>query len=603
MTTFSVWAPRATERVDLVLPKDGGRAEMTPGGRPGPGDGGCPPDRGGVSRSGWWKVDRPEAGPGTDYLFSLDGGPALPDPRSQFQPEGVHGPSQVVDHSAFPWTDDLWRGAAPLSGALIYEAHVGTFTPDGTFEAATEKLGHLVDLGVTHLELMPVAEFPGSRGWGYDGVDLFAPHHAYGGPDGLKRLVDAAHGAGLGVILDVVYNHLGPDGNYLGAYGPYFTTRYTTPWGEAVNYDDAGSDEVRNFVCDNACHWLEQYHIDGLRLDAIHAIFDTSAVHILEEMARRVWTLQSRLGLRKFLIAESDLNDPKLVRAPEAGGFGLDAAWSDDFHHALHCVLTGEQAGYYEDFGGLAPLGRALERGYVYTGNHSPHRGRRHGRPLTGVPANRLLGYSQNHDQIGNRAAGERSSALVSTGRLHIAAALVLCSPFVPLLFEGEEWGASTPFQYFTDHIDEELGRLVSQGRRREFAAFGWRPEDVPDPQDPVTFERSILDWAELGKEPHAGLLQWHKGLIGLRRRISALSDGDFNEVHTTWDEKEQWFCLHRGPVTVATNLSSETRTVPVPAAATTILISSDGDAALGNGDVNLPPDSVAILGPADLAA
>jgi maltooligosyltrehalose trehalohydrolase len=582
VTTFSVWAPKATERVDLVLPVEGRRLDMTPAGR-----------------AGWWQVEVPEAEPGTDYRFSLDGGPAFPDPRSEFQPEGVHGPSRVVDHSAFEWTDDLWRGAAPLSGALIYEAHVGTFTPEGTFEAAIDRLPHLVDLGVTHLELLPVVEFPGERGWGYDGVDLFAPHHAYGGPDGLKRLVDACHAAGIGVIIDVVYNHLGPDGNYLGAYGPYFTDRYGTPWGDAVNYDDAGSDEVRDFVCDNACHWLEHYHADGLRLDAVHAIFDTSAVHILEEMAARVATLQARLGRRKFLIAESDLNDPKLVRAPEAGGFGLDAAWSDDFHHALHSALTGETAGYYEDFGGLAPLGRALERGYVYAGDHSPHRGRRHGRPLTGVPASRLLGYLQNHDQVGNRAAGERSSALMSTGRLQIAAALVLLGPFVPMLFQGEEWGASTPFQYFTDHIDEELGRLVSEGRRREFGAFGWKPEDVPDPQDRATFERSLLDWAELDKDPHAGLLEWHKELIRLRRQIPALSDGNFDNVETAWDEDEQWFRLTRSEITVAVNLAEQAQPVPVPDRAVTVLLASDADATGVTGAaVTLPPDGVAVLGP-----
>jgi maltooligosyltrehalose trehalohydrolase len=578
MTTFSVWAPKAAERVDLVLPVERQRIEMTT-----------------TTRPGWWQVDVPEAGPGTDYQFSIDGGPGFPDPRSQFQPEGVHGPSRVVDHSAFAWTDDHWRGAAPLSGALIYEAHVGTFTPEGTFEAAIEKLPHLVDLGVTHLELLPVPEFPGERGWGYDGVALFAAHHAYGGPDGLKRLVDAAHGAGIGVILDVVYNHLGPDGNYLGAYGPYFTSRYNTPWGEAVNYDDAGSDEVRDFVCDNACHWLENYHVDGLRLDAVHAIYDTSAVHILEEMAGRVSTLQARLGRRKFLIAESDLNDPKLVRAPEAGGYGLDAAWSDDFHHALHSALTGETAGYYEDFGGLAPLARALERGYVYAGDYSPHRSRRHGRPLTGVPASRLLGYLQNHDQVGNRAAGERSSALMNPGRLHIAAALVLLGPFIPMLFQGEEWGASTPFQYFTDHTDEELGRLVSEGRRREFSAFGWKPEDVPDPQDPATFDRSILDWTELNKDPHAALLDWHKALVSLRRQIPELSDGDFHHVHTAFDEDAQWFVLRRGPITIAANLAQTTQAVPVDAAVTTVLLSSD-EATLHGGAVRLAPDSVAVL-------
>ncbi|HZQ78930.1 MAG TPA: malto-oligosyltrehalose trehalohydrolase [Acidimicrobiia bacterium] len=587
MTTFSVWAPAAVERVDLVLPVERRRIEMAPAS-----DG----------RAGWWAVDVPEAGPGTDYQFSVDAGPALPDPRSPFQPDGVHGPSRVVDHGAFEWTDALWRGSAPLSSALVYEAHVGTFTPEGTFDDAVSRIPHLVELGVTHLELLPVAEFPGSRGWGYDGVDLFAPHHAYGGPDGLKRLVDACHAAGLGVIIDVVYNHLGPDGNYLGAYGPYFTDRYNTPWGDAVNYDDAGSDEVRNFVCDNACHWLEHYHADGLRLDAVHAIFDSSAVHILEELARRVAALEARSGQRKFLIAESDLNDPRLVRAPEAGGYGLDAAWSDDFHHALHSVLTGETSGYYEDFGGLARLGRALERGYVYAGDYSAHRGRRHGRPLVGVPASRLLGYLQNHDQVGNRATGERSSALMSTGRLHIAAALVLCSPFVPMLFQGEEWGASTPFQYFTDHIDAELGRLVSEGRRREFSAFGWKPEDVPDPQDRATFERSVLDWAELGKDPHTGLLEWHRSLVALRRRSPALTDGDFDNVHTAWDEQAVWFALTRGPVTVACNLADHPQAVPIPAGqtATVLLASAPSTTTLTPGAVTLPPDSVAILAPRD---
>ncbi|HEV7862127.1 MAG TPA: malto-oligosyltrehalose trehalohydrolase [Acidimicrobiia bacterium] len=580
MTKFAVWAPKATERVDLVLRGSGRREAMT------------------LGAGGWWAVDVPEAGPGTDYAFSLDGGPAFPDPRSAFQPEGVHGPSRIVDHGAFPWTDDLWRGPAPLPGALIYEAHIGTFTPEGTFDAAIERLPHLVDLGVTHLELLPVAEFPGVRGWGYDGVALFAPHHAYGGPDGLKRLIDAAHAAGLGVIIDVVYNHLGPDGNYLGAYGPYFTGRYNTPWGEAVNYDDAGSDEVRDFVGDNACMWLDEYHADGLRLDAVHAIFDTSAVHILEDLARRVATLQARLGRSKVLIAESDLNDPKLVRPPEAGGYGMDAAWSDDFHHALHSALTGETSGYYEDFGGLDPLGRALERGYVYAGDHSPHRGRRHGRPLTGIPANRLLGYLQNHDPVGNRAAGERSSALMSTGRLHIAAALVLGAPFVPMLFQGEEWGASAPFQYFTDHTDE-LGRLVSEGRRKEFSAFGWKPEDVPDPQDRATFDRSVLDWAELDKEPHARLLAWHRDLIALRRTLPELSDGNFEEITTTWDEDAGWFCLTRGSVTVAVNLAEHRQPVPVPIAAVTVRLASEPAATdLSDGAVTLPPDSVAIVGP-----
>ena len=574
---FGVWAPNAG-RVDLVLGEE--RVSMT------------------QAPGGWWSVDVPEAGPGTDYAFSLDGGPAFPDPRSPFQPHGVHGPSRTVDHSAFAWTDHGWRGGTPLSAALIYELHVGTFTPEGTFEAVIDRLDSLAELGVTHIELLPVAEFPGERGWGYDGVDLFAPHHAYGGPEGLKRLVDAAHATGIGVIIDVVYNHLGPDGNYLGAFGPYFTNRYNTPWGQAVNYDDAGSDEVRNFVCDNACMWLTDYHGDGLRLDAVHAIFDSSAVHILEELGGRVSDLEPRLGRRAFVIAESDLNNPRLVRSTEAGGYGLEAAWSDDFHHALHAVLTGERSGYYEDFGRLADLAAALERGYVYDGRYSRHRRRRHGRPTTGLSAHRLLGYLQNHDQVGNRAAGERSSALMSTDRLRIGAALVLTAPFVPMLFAGEEWGASSPFLYFTDHVDPDLGRAVSEGRRREFASFGWDPADVPDPQALSSFERSKLDWAEREKEPHASVLEWHRALVALRRRVPALTDGRF--ARAAFDEDAGWLVVERGPVTVAVNLAERDQAVPVTSEPACVLLASGPYTRLdGAGHVELPPESVAILGPA----
>jgi maltooligosyltrehalose trehalohydrolase len=470
---------------------------------------------------------------------------------------------------------------------------VGTFTPEGTFESAIERLGELVDVGVTHVELMPVCEFPGRRGWGYDGVDLFAPHHAYGGPEGLKRLVDAGHGAGLAVIIDVVYNHLGPDGNYLGAYGPYFTDRYNTPWGEAVNFDGPGSDEVRDFVCDNAGMWLADYHADGLRLDAVHAIFDSSATHILEELGRRVAALEAFLGRRLFVIAESCLNDPRPIRSVEAGGYGLDAAWSDDFHHALHTVLTGERSGYYEDFGDLAHLAAAWEQGYVYDGRFSPHRGRRHGRPVKDLPGHRLLGYLQNHDQVGNRAAGERSAALMSTGRLKIGAALVLTAPFVPLLFAGEEWAASSPFLYFTDHTDADLGQAVSEGRRREFASFGWDPTDGPDPQDLSTFERSKLDWAERGKEPHASMLDWHRSLVALRRRLPALSDGRYGRAR--FDESAGWLALERGPVTVAVNLAPRAQAIP---ATGDVLLASEPYTRPDGDKVELPPESVAIIGP-----
>jgi maltooligosyltrehalose trehalohydrolase len=549
--TPSVWAPDAAV-VELVL-----------------GDERLPMDRG---ENGWWTAEA-ELPSGVDYAFSVDGGTPRPDPRSPWQPHGVHGPSHTVDNSAFPWTDGGWRGGPPLSAALFYELHVGTFTPEGTFEAVIDKLPHLVDLGVTHVELMPVAEFPGRRGWGYDGVDLFAPHSAYGGPEGLKRLVDACHGAGLAVIVDVVYNHLGPDGNYLGAFGPYFTDRYGTPWGQAVNFDGTRSDGVRDFVCDNACMWLADYHIDGLRLDAVHAIFDSSATHILEELGARVHALEARLGRRLLVIAESDLNDPRLVRPVEAGGYGLDAAWSDDFHHALHAVLTGERTGYYQDFGSLADLARALESAYVYDGRYSPHRRRRHGRRPDGVPPHRFLGYLQNHDQVGNRAQGERSAALLDLGRLKIAAALVLTAPFIPMLFAGEEWGASTPFLYFTDHQDPDLGRAVSEGRRREFASFGWDPEAVPDPQDPDSFERSRLDWSELERPPHAELLDWHRQLVTLRRRLSGPA-----QVH--FDESAGWLVLQRGTVAVAANLAKEPRQVPL---------------ASGKSEL-LPPDSVAVV-------
>ncbi len=505
---FEVWAPRAG-RTELVLGSR--RVPMV------------------ASRDGWFGVEAgiddpaPADGVGVDYAFSLDGGPPRPDPRSPRQPGGVSGPSRVVDHRRFAWTDAGWRGFH-LPSAVLYELHVGTFSDEGTFDGALGRLDHLVDLGVDAVELLPVAAFPGRHGWGYDGVGLFSVHEPYGGPDGLKRLVDGCHARGIGVILDVVYNHLGPAGNHLGEFGPYFTDRYVTPWGEAVNFDGAGSDEVRAFVIGNALGWLRDHHVDGLRLDAVHAIVDTSATHVLEELAVAVEALSVEVGRPLWVIAESDLNDPRLVTSREAGGFGLHAQWSDDFHHALHVSLTGERVGYYEDFE-PADLATALADVFVYAGRHSVSRGRRHGRGVGDLPRSRFVVYAQNHDQIGNRAKGERLCHLVSPDGARRAAEAVLGAPNVPMLFQGEEWGASSPFQYFTDHEDAELGRAVSDGRRREFAAFGWDPDDVPDPQDPATFERSKLDWSELGREPHAELLAWHKALIA-RRRARAGRDG-----------------------------------------------------------------------------
>jgi maltooligosyltrehalose trehalohydrolase len=449
---------------------------------------------------------------------------------------------------------------------------------------------------VTHVELMPVAQFPGGHGWGYDGVDLFAPHAAYGGPDGLKRLIDACHGRGLAVLLDVVYNHLGPAGNYLERFGPYFTDRYQTPWGRAVNLDGPGSDEVRRFFCDNALAWLRDYHADGLRLDAVHAIVDTSAVHFLEQLAAEVADLGARLGRHFVLIAESDLNDPRIVRGHDVGGYGLDAQWSDDFHHALHAALTGERGGYYADFGRLADVAKALGSAYVYDGCASAFRGRRHGRPATGLPGERFLGYLQTHDQIGNRAQGERTSHLLSPGLLKIGAALVLLGPFVPMLFQGEEWAASTPFLYFTDHEDPALARAVSEGRRHEFQAFGWDPAEVPDPQAAETFRRSKLDWSEPGREPHRALLHWHAALVRLRRE-HGLAAGRLDRVRVRHDEADRWLVLEREGVTVACNLASRAQRVPLAdGAAGVVVLASDGDVKAGSGAVDLPAESVAVL-------
>jgi maltooligosyltrehalose trehalohydrolase len=575
MISFRLWAPNANQ-VELKIGSD--FFGMTRG------DG------------NWWRTEIPLAKTGIDYAFVLDGGEPVPDPRSLWQPNGIHGPSRTVDHGAFSWTDQSWQ-AKPLSSAIVYELHVGTFTPRGTFIAAIDKLDYLVDLGVTHIELMPVAEFSGTHGWGYDGVDLYAPHHAYGEPDDLKRLVDATHARGLAVILDVVYNHLGPAGNYLARFGPYFTQRYATPWGEAINFDGPQSDEVRRFFCDNALMWLRDYHFDGLRIDAVHAILDTSAIHFLEQLAGEVADLQAQTDRQLALIAESDLNDPRIIRPREIGGYGMLAQWSDDFHHALHCVLTGERAGYYRDFGSLADLAKALQRVFVYDGRYSVFRRRRHGRPPSGLSGHSFLGYLQTHDQIGNRAKGERSSHLMSVARLKIAAALVLTGPFVPMLFQGEEWGATSPFLYFTDHKDPQLARNVTEGRRREFASFGWKPDEVPDPQAVETFERSKLNWTERDKEPHAGLLAWHRRLIELRRKIPSLSDGRLDKVGVRFDENGKWLVVKRGPVVVACNLNQVTQRVPVDIdPASRLLLTSADKVQLSQNTVELTADSVAIL-------
>ena len=577
MTTLSVWAPAATRvEVDVL---DESRA-LQPAARP-----------------GWWQIVAPDATHGTDYAFRIDGGDPRPDPRGIWQPHGVHGPSRVYDHSRFEWTDTRWRGV-PLAGAVLYEMHVGTFTTEGTFDAAIERLDHLVELGVDAVEVMPVAAFDGPHGWGYDGVALYAVHEPYGGPDAFKRFVDACHARNLGVVLDCVYNHLGPSGNYLGEFGPYFTDAYTTPWGPALNYSRELSDEVRRWAIDNALMWLRDFHVDALRLDAVHEIIDTRATHLLEELVTEVEALAAFVGRPLFLIAESDLNDPRLIRSREAGGYGLTGQWADDVHHALHAALSGERQGYYADFGRLQTLADAMISPYVHAGTWSTFRGRAHGRPLdTGVHAGfRFVTYLHNHDQVGNRATGDRLSAHLSPGLLKLGAALLLCSPYTVMLFMGEEWGATTPWQFFTSFGQPDLAQAVRDGRRREFAAHGWTAEQVPDPQDPATFERSRLDWAEVDKEGHRELLDWHRRLIALRRVHPELSDPRRDLVRASYDEDDRWLVLYRDRLAVVANLAAHRQTVPLEGHPDGVLLASAGGFVFGPEEIELDGESVAVI-------
>lgn len=571
MTRFRLWAPRASS---VELQWRGGRVPLCAG------------------SGGQWFADVPEAGPGTDYGFHIDGSGPWPDPRSAWQPRGPDGPSRVVDHGSFTWSDAGWNPPA-FSTGVVYELHVGTFTPAGTFDAALGRIGHLVDLGVTHVELMPVAEFPGERGWGYDTVAPFAPHHRYGGPEGLKRFVDACHAAGLAVLLDVVCNHVGPGGERLRRFGPYLREEGSTPWGPALDLDGPQSVEVRRFVLDAALAWLRAYHADGLRLDAVDTLRDASAIHLLEQLVLEVRALAARLGRSLVLIAESSANDPRLVTAQEAGGLGLDAQWNGDFHHALHALLTGERAGYYADFGSLAALAKCLEQTFVLDGQHSAYRGRRHGQSAAHLPRDRFVACLQDHDQVGNRPRGERSARLLDLRRLKTGAALLLTSPFVPLLFQGEEWGASAPFPYFCDHGDAALARAVREGRRRELSAFGWTPNDPIDPGALETFEQARLDWNERAREPHASLLRWHRDLIRLRRALTVGRPGERPRVR--FDEGERWFLAEQGWGYVACNLGAAPRRLPAPEGSR-LLLTSEPEARITPGGLELPPDAVAVL-------
>ena len=551
----------------------------------------------GPDHEGWWRADVVDAGQGSDYGFVIgEDAKCYPDPRSQWQPDGVHALSRIYCQDAFSWDDSRFQ-SLPISSAILYELHVGTFTPEGTLDAAILKLAYLADLGITHIELMPLASFEGNHGWGYDGVALFSVHEPYGGPDALKRFVNAAHNRGLAVLLDVVYNHFGPAGNYTGMFGPYLTDAHHTPWGGAVNLEDQWSNQVRRFFCDNALMWLRDFHIDGLRLDAIHAYVDRSAIHFIEQLTTEVAALESTLGRRLVVIAESDLNDPRTVTSREAGGLGADAQWSDDFHHALFVALApNSTGGYYTDFGSVSQLAKAFRHVFVYDGLYSSFRKRVHGRPVGNLSRHKFLGYIQNHDQVGNRAIGDRISHIAGFERAKIAAALVLTSPFIPLIFQGEEWATSSPFQYFADHRDTHLAHSVSEGRKREFSAFGWNPDEIPDPESPATFQRSKLNWAEHEKPQHTEMLAWYRELIRLRRTTPSLNDGDPRHLNAFYNERENWIRIERGTITVICNLGSENRRFPLTSRAQILLASRD-EIQIDDGSISIRPDTVVIIG------
>jgi maltooligosyltrehalose trehalohydrolase len=520
------------------------------------------------TEDGWWTPGAavPDLADGeVDYGYLLDDDPRpLPDPRSRRQPGGVHERSRTFDPTAYAWQDGSWTGRQ-LAGSVIYELHIGTFTPEGTFDAALGKLDHLRSIGVDFVEVMPVNAVNGTHNWGYDGVLWSAVHEPYGGPAGYQRFVDGCHAAGLGVLQDVVYNHLGPSGNYLPEFGPYLKSGANT-WGDLVNLDGEGSVEVRRLILDNVRMWLEDYHVDGLRLDAVHALDDASPLHLLQEMAIEVAALSAHQRRPLTLIAESDLNDPLLVTPREAGGYGLDAQWSDDFHHAVHVALTRETTGYYADFEPLSALAKVCERGFFHDGTWSSFRGRDHGVPIdtSTMPTWRLVVCSQNHDQIGNRAAGDRLTATLDDDQLACAALLTMAGPFTPMLFQGEEWAASTPFQFFTSHPEPDLGRATAEGRIKEFERMGWDPAVVPDPQDPATFERSRLDWTELDEGRHARMLDVYRRLAVLRRTLPELTDPAFGAVSCAVDEQARVFRMRRGSVETVVNFGDEPAQVEV---------------------------------------
>ncbi len=578
--TMRVWAPRA-DTVSLVVA--GTDRPMTP------------------SDDGWWLIDRPD--PLGDYGFRLDGEDVVrPDPRSRWQPAGVDGPTRPFDPDEYRWGDSAWTGRR-LAGSILYELHVGTFTPEGTLDAAIGRLDHLLSIGVDMVELLPVNAFGGTHNWGYDGVLWFAVQDSYGGPRAYQRFVDACHQRGIGVIQDVVYNHLGSGGNHLPRFGPYLNSGAGgNPWGDSVNLDGPDSGEVRRYILDNVVMWLQDYHVDGLRLDAVHALNDRQATHLLEDIAKRVDALSPHVRRPLALIAESDLNDPKLITPREAGGYGLTAQWNDDFHHVLHVALTGETDGYYADFGRMSDIGKVLTRAFFHDGTFSSFRGRDHGRPVDTLitPAWRFLGYSQNHDQIGNRAAGDRLTAQLSWDDLAIAAVLVFTAPFTPMLFMGEEWAASTPWQFFTSHTDQFLADSTREGRIEEFARMGWDRGLVPDPQAESTFLDSKLDWSEPVSGDHARMLALYRELAALRRARAELTDPWFTDVRVACDDDERWLTIDRSGLRIAVNLADADRRIPLDGPAGDVLVRTRAGASVDGRTLVLPPHAAAVLAPAD---
>jgi maltooligosyltrehalose trehalohydrolase len=589
---WRVWAPRARNVNLVTLAGDGRRT----------------PHAMHAEEHGHFALTLPDIPGAQRYVYQLDGGDDRPDPCSLWQPDGVPGPSAVFRPGGFSWTDQHWKGV-PRADLVFYELHVGTFTPEGTFDAIIPRLESLKDLGVTALELMPVSQFPGRRNWGYDGVLPYATQNSYGGPESLQRLIEAAHKVGLAVVLDVVYNHLGPEGNYLSDFGPYFTDKYKTPWGSAVNYDDKGSDAVRDFVLDNVRMWLAEFHLDGLRLDAVHAIYDLGARHLLRAIKDVADDVAQKTGRTIEIVGESDQNDPRICNPPERGGHGLDAQWSDDFHHAVHAYLTGERRGYYAEYGEARQIAKALETPFLFAADYSPHRGRKHGAPPVGLTGDRFVVCIQNHDQVGNRAKGDRLTTMLGSHAKHrLAASLMLLSPHLPLLFMGEEYAEENPFPFFCSFCDEQLIEAVRQGRKREFADFVSTPDEVPDPHGEQTFASARLTWSWPEGTPHAAIRRLYKDLLTARKNWPALRDFTTRTARLLSGEGHPAvieFTRGSGADAIRAyfNLTPETQPLPTPRATESILFASEYTHYCGGRRREDPTDTVRpfeciVLGP-----